>query len=162
MGTATETSTVCFSAANNAAIPNPDGTKEDTYMATSGSVMVVDDDPFLLESVFALLRANGLAVRPYQDGMAALAGFYEATPDVVLTDIKMPSFSGIQLVEKIRVVDAKTPVIFMTGEPEIALTDAGRSAFAFMIKPVDPQALVNAVKQGIDHKRWLEREKNQN
>lgn len=132
-------------------------------MATSGSVMVVDDDPFLLESVFALLRANGLAVRPYLDGIAALAGFYEAAPDVVLTDIKMPSFSGIQLFEKIRVVDAETPVIFMTGaaEPEIALTDAGRSAFAFMIKPVDPQALIAAVKQGIDHKRWLEREKNQ-
>ncbi len=130
---------------------------------TSGSVMVVDDDPYLLESLLALLRVNGLAVRAYGDGSAALAGFYEAAPDVVLTDVRMPRLSGIRLFEKIRLVDEETPVIFMTGaaEPEIALADARKSAFAFMIKPVDPQALVDAVKQAIDYKRWLKRKKKQ-
>ncbi len=129
-------------------------------MTTAGSVMVVDDDPYLLESLFALLRANGLAVRPYRDGGAALAGFYETAPDVVLTDIRMPSLSGIQLFEKIRAVDAETPVIFMTGaaEPDVALGDKKDQAFALMCKPFDPQALIAAVKQGIDYKRSLQRE----
>ncbi len=130
-------------------------------MATSGSVIVVDDDPFLLESVFALLRTNGLAVRSYHDGTTALAAFCEAAPDVVLTDIRMPEISGIQLFEKIRAVDAETPVIFMTGaaDPDLVRADATTGAFAFMSKPVDPKALVDAVKQGIDYKRWLQRGK---
>ncbi len=130
-------------------------------MVISGSVMVVDDDPFLLESIFTLLRTKGLVVRPYHDGSEALAGFYEAVPDVVLTDIKMPRLSGIGLLEKIRAVDRETPVIFMSGaESEIAPADTRMRAFAFMSKPVDPQALVDAVKRGIDYKRSLQREHN--
>ncbi len=126
-------------------------------MATSGSVMVVDDDPFLLESIFILLRTKGLAVRPYPDGCAALAGFFESVPDVVLTDIRMPKLSGIGLLEKIRAVDAETPVILMSGaETEIVPTDNKMRAFEFMSKPVDPQELVDAVKRGIEYKRSLQ------
>ncbi len=135
--------------------------KEAMFATTQGCVMVVDDDPYLRETLFALLRAKGLAVRPFDDGSTALAGFYEAVPDVVLTDINMPTLSGIQLFEKIRAVDAETPVIFMTGaaEPDVALGDKKDQAFALMCKPFDPQALVTAVKQGIDYKRSLQREK---
>lgn len=130
--------------------------------AGMGTVMVVDDDPFALESVAVLLRAKGFAVRPYDDGGKALAAFCEAVPDVVLTDINMPRFNGIKLMEKIRAFDDDTQVIFMTGNADLDVTLSAikMKVFEFIIKPFAPDILVNVILKGIQCKRLRQIENN--
>jgi putative two-component system response regulator len=127
-----------------------------------GKVIVVDDDPYMLESVSVLLRKHGYGVRPFADGERALDEFLAHSADLVLTDIHMPVTSGIKLLEKIRAVDQETPVVFMTAHAELdmALSALRMRAFDFVLRPFQPAVLVNAVAEGIRYKRLLQLEKN--
>ena len=131
-------------------------------ITTTGTVFLVDDDPYILDSLSTLLHVHGFAVRAFSDGMAALAGFLEAPPDVVVTDVNMPNISGIKLLEKIRTIDSETPVIFMTANAELdmALSAIKMKAFEFIIKPFAPSSLINAVAKGINYKKLVQCEKN--
>jgi cyclic di-GMP phosphodiesterase len=113
-----------------------------------GSVMVVDDDPLLLDSVMLLLTGHGFDVTGFTDGQAALAAFREAPTDVVLTDINMPAFNGFRLLEKIRDFDRETPVIFITGNADldVALTAISLQAFEFILKPFSTPRLVSTIE----------------
>src|SRR6266536_2985246 len=100
----------------------------------TGTVFLVDDDPYVLDSLSTLLHMHGFTVRAFGDGADALAGFLENPPDVVVTDVNMPNISGIKLLEKIRAVDSETPVIFMTANAELdmALSAIKMKAFEFI------------------------------
>lgn len=128
----------------------------------AGTVLLVDDDPFVLESLSTLLRMHGYSVRAFGDGTEALAGFREAPPDVVVTDVNMPAVSGIKLLEKIRAIDSETPVIFMTGDVELDMVLAAirMRAFEFIFKPFVPASFVNTIANGVNHKRLSQFEKN--
>jgi putative two-component system response regulator len=130
--------------------------------AGMGTVMVVDDDPFTLGSVAALLRAKGFSVHAFDDGGKALAAFCEAVPDVVLTDINMPKFNGIKLMERIRTIDEDTQVIFMTGNAELDVTLSAikMKVFEFILKPFAPDTLVTVILKGIQYKRLRQIENN--
>jgi putative two-component system response regulator len=133
-------------------------------MATNGigSVMVVDDDPLLLDSVSLLLGSHGFAVSGYTDGHSALAAFRADPADVVLTDINMPVINGFRLMENIRTFDTETPVIFITGNAEfdVALSAIKLQAFEFIVKPFSGPRLIDTVERGISRKRSLQAEKN--
>jgi putative two-component system response regulator len=105
---------------------------------------------------------HGFAVRAFGDGAKALAGFLEAPPDVVVTDVNMPVISGIKLLENIRAIDAETPVIFMTANAEIdmALSAIKMKAFEFIVKPFTPGSLISAVAKGVNYKKLVQCEKN--
>jgi putative two-component system response regulator len=123
--------------------------------------MVVDDDPFLLDSVTLLLSSHGFSVSGFTDGQTALAAFRKAPTDVVLTDINMPTFNGFRLMERIRDFDQETPVIFITGNAEldVALSAIKLQAFEFIVKPFSPPNLLNTVERGISSKRMLQSER---
>src|SRR6266702_3389748 len=129
---------------------------------TTGTVFLVDDDPYMLDSLSTLLHVHGFTVSAFGDGAKALAGFLEAPPDVVVTDVNMPNISGIKLLEKIRAIDNETPVIFITANAEfdMALSAIKMKAFEFIIKPFAPGSLINAVAKGIDYKKLVQCEKN--
>lgn len=82
-------------------------------------IIYVDDDIDLLESVTELLTEDGFTVYPFTNGYDALDKLLEEPVDVVLTDIKMPKITGIELLEKIRVIDTETPVILTTGYADL-------------------------------------------
>ncbi len=88
--------------------------------AAMGRIMVVDDDPYVLESIAAQLDAFGYTVSAFADGNQAFSKFIEKPADVVLTDINMPVVTGMELLEKIRTVDQETPLL-RTGELADAL-----------------------------------------
>ena len=127
----------------------------------SGSVMVVDDDPLLLESVSLLLGCHGFAVHCYADVGKALAAFRATPADVVLTDVNMPIINGLKLMEAIRAIDGETPVIFITGNAELEVTMSAikLKAFEFIVKPFSSTVLITAVENGIRHKRHIQSEK---
>jgi putative two-component system response regulator len=124
----------------------------------SGPVMVVDDDPFVLESVAMLLTVGGFEVYPFSNGFDALAQMPLISPQVVLTDVNMPQITGIELLEKIHAMDRDLPVILMTAyaELEMAVRAIQKGAFDFIIKPFKPPYLIHSIEKGLNYKRLLQ------
>ena len=131
-------------------------------MIMKGAVLVVDDDPYVLESVSTLLRAYGFTVYAYNSGGSALGNFTREAYDVVLTDVNMPGMTGIELLEKIREQDRETPVILMTAyaELDMAVSAIKKGAFDFIVKPYNPPYLIHSIEKGINYKRLIQIEKN--
>ena len=127
-----------------------------------GTVFVVDDDHYVLESVTTLLREFGFSVISFDNGQEAIQRFASEPVDLVLTDVNMPGITGIELLEKIRYLDRETPVLLMTAYADLdtAVKAIQKGAFDFIIKPYRPPYLLHAVEKGINFKRLTNIEKN--
>lgn len=125
------------------------------------TILVVDDDVFVLDSVSLLLGAYGYNVISSGGASDALATFREHKVDVVLTDIKMPSISGIELLEEVHAVNAETPVILMTAYADlnIAVDSIKKGAFDFIIKPYKPEQLVHSIGKAVKYSRLVKVER---
>ena len=128
---------------------------------SAGNVVVVDDDPLMLESVSVLLRSRGFSVRTFSGGSEALAGLQERAADLILADVNMPQMNGITMMERLRAVDPDTPVIFMTGNAEIdvAMSALRMKVFEFFLKPFNPILLIRSIELGVKQKQELLLEK---
>lgn len=126
-----------------------------------GSVAVVDDDPYVLESVATLLQLSGFQVRHFTTAAAALDGLTTQPADAVLTDVNMPGMTGIELLERFRTVDRETPVILMTAYAELnmAVSAVKKGAYDFIIKPYSPSYLLHAVEKAVDYRRLCQIER---
>jgi putative two-component system response regulator len=129
---------------------------------SKGTILVVDDDPNVLESLSALLVELDFTVYGFNCATKAMAKFQVCHVDVVLTDINMTNVTGIELLEKIRTIDRITPVILMTAyaELDMAVSAIKKGAFDFIIKPYDPACLVYALEKGVNYRRLVQIEKN--
>ena len=129
---------------------------------TPTKIILVDDDDYLLESVAELLTEDGFTVYPFSNGYKALDKLLAEQVDLVLTDIKMPEITGIELLEKIHAIDPETPVILTTGYAEVDLAIAAlqKGAFDFITKPYKFPYLIHAIEKAVLHKRMKRIEKN--
>lgn len=125
-------------------------------------VLVVDDDTYVLESITSLLTGHGYHVIACENSNDALNRFLKNSMDVVLTDIRMPGISGIELLEKIHVISPETPVILMTAyaELDIAVDAIKKGAFDFITKPYKFEHLVHTVDKAVKYNRLVQTEKN--
>jgi len=126
------------------------------------SVLVVDDNQFVLESTSLQLMNYGYRVESCSDPELAIELFRKSPFDIVLTDIKMPKVTGIELLSRIHAIDRDVPVILMTAyaELEVAVGAVKEGAFDFIIKPYKPEYLVHAVEKAAKYSRLLKIEKN--
>src|SRR6266542_1878768 len=108
-------------------------------MATSGDVLLVDDDPDLLKLISLRLTSAGYRVRTADSGETALAAMAVARPGVVVTDLKMPGIDGLQLFEAIHRQHPSLPVVILTAHGTIpdAVSATQRGVFGFLTKPFD-------------------------
>jgi len=120
-------------------------------------IIVVDDDPYVLDSVSRLLTESGYSVISCSSAEEAIAQFIRNRSELIITDIKMPGLSGIELLERIHTIDDKLPVILMTGyaELELAIDAIKRGAFDFITKPYQPEYLLHTIKKARHHVRLL-------
>src|SRR6266542_2982735 len=111
-------------------------------MATSGDVLLVDDDPDLLKLISLRLTSAGYRVRTADSGETALAAMAVARPGVVVTDLKMPGIDGLQLFEAIHRQHPSLPVVILTAHGTIpdAVSATQRGVFGFLTKPFDSPA----------------------
>ena len=111
-------------------------------------VAVVDDEPRLAKVLGMLLRREGYEVSVFDDSRAFVAALAESTFDLVLTDLKMPGMSGMQLASAIGAQNPKLRVLFITGFAGEADVDAvGVTARpAVLQKPISGEGLLDAVR----------------
>lgn len=126
------------------------------------AILVVDDDPSVLESTSRLLSAFGYLVSPCRNATDAAMKLREHDVRAVLTDIMMPEVTGLQFLEQVHSFNPEIPVIMMTAYAELNMTiDAIRKgAFDFLLKPFKPEVLAHSVKKAVDHYRLKRLEKN--
>jgi len=122
------------------------------------NILLVDDEPLVLNSLSGLLKEFGYSVTPCRNGREAMERFKENNVDIVLTDIKMPQISGIELLERIHDVRKETPVILMTAYAQMDMAVAGikHGAFDFIIKPYYPEYLVYAIEKAVKYNKLLQ------
>jgi len=127
-----------------------------------GSILIVDDDPYVLESVSMLLKELGYSIDTCSNASDAIDVFSRKKFDAVLTDIKMPIISGIELLEKIRGINKEIPVIMMTAYAEIdaAVAAIKNGAFDFIIKPYQPEYLLHSIEKAVKYSGLLQIERN--
>ncbi len=129
---------------------------------SGGSILIVDDDPYVRESAASFLGECGYIVVACESASEAMTKLGKDKIEVVLTDIKMPGISGIELLEKIHNFNTELPVVLMTAyaELEIAVSAIKKGAFDFIIKPFKPEYLLFSIEKAVRFSRILQMEKN--
>ena len=119
-----------------------------------GAVLVVDDEPDLAESCAFFLRRAGYRVTTASSGAGAIECMTKAAFDVVLSDVRMPGMSGVQLLEQIKARDPDVEVILVTAYPELetAVHAIKTGAFDYLKKPFDETQLRERVERAIAHR----------
>ena len=122
-----------------------------------GSVLVVDDDPAVLDSSSLLLKEFGYDVVSSKSAREAVEMFQTNNIDTVITDIVMPSVSGIELLRQIHDINPSTPVILMTAyaDMEKVIGAIKIGAFDFIIKPFNAELLVHSVEKAVHYNRLM-------
>jgi len=119
------------------------------------TVLVVDDKELLRDGVAVTLQRSGFTVLGAGSGDAALETIARRRPDAVVTDLKMPGMTGLELVERVREFDDDLPIILMTafGTVDTAVRALKLGAFDYITKPFEGDELIVAVKRAIEHAR---------
>jgi two-component system response regulator FixJ len=114
-------------------------------------VHIIDDDEGLRESLAFLLRSASLEVRSFESAKAFLDKLPHAMPGCVITDVRMPDMSGIELLRRLKELKISVPVIVITGHGDIALAvEAMKMGAAdFFEKPFDDALLVASVRAAL-------------
>ncbi len=79
-------------------------------------MLVVDDEPVILETTSAILESEGFTVRVAVDGFAALVALRETAPDIIISDLRMPNMSGFEFLSIVRRRFPHIPTIAISGE----------------------------------------------
>lgn len=124
--------------------------------AASSLVALIDDDDDLRAAMAQTLTLAGYQVHPFSDGASALAAIGATFPGIVISDVRMPHMSGIELFQTLQQRDTELPVILVTGHGDVpmAVEALKAGAWDFLTKPFAPDALLASVARAID-KRTL-------
>ncbi len=118
----------------------------------SRKILVVDDEVRMCESLHELLSGAGYQVTAVQSSKEAIEKIRTQPFDLVITDIKMPQFSGLEILNEVKKVDPETVVILMTGfaSLESSLEAIRKGAFEYLLKPVEFTQLEISVRRGLE------------
>jgi two-component system, LuxR family, response regulator FixJ len=115
-------------------------------------VHIVDDDEAVRQSLAFLLSSAGLAVRLYDSAAAFLAGLASIQGGCLITDVRMPGMTGLELLRQLRTKAGNLPAIVITGHGDVPLAVEAMKAGAidFIEKPFDEEAILHAVQRALD------------
>ena len=118
---------------------------------TLGHVVVVDDDPSVRQSVHTLLKREGYRVSVYDSADAFLQNLEFHTPTVLLTDVRMPGMSGVDLQARLKALGHDLPMVFVSGESrqEEIIAAMKHGAIDFLLKPFTAQAMLDALQRAM-------------
>ncbi len=110
-------------------------------------VLLVEDDDDNRELMAEVLTASGYDVLSASTGQEGLKTLSEHSVDVVVTDVGMPGMGGLEMAKAAKEIAPAVPIVIVTGwaEREDIASARGKHVDAVLIKPVDPEALAQAV-----------------
>src|SRR2546426_11976685 len=118
-----------------------------------GGVLIVDDDPALLQALpeALRLRMSEVTVETADSAAAALDRIAARDYDAIVTDIKMPGMDGLTLLAEIRRRQPDTPILIITGhgEHDLAVHALRAGAYDFIRKPIDRDYFVASLRRAI-------------
>ena len=119
-------------------------------------VLVVDDERRMRRVLQILLEQMGVESVAAENGGEALELFAAEKFDLVLTDLKMPGMSGVELLERVRGLDPDVPVIVLTahGTVQTAVAAMKQGAFDYILKPFDVQAIELIIRNALELHRY--------
>jgi len=119
---------------------------QDIYPAV-GDVLVVDDDPVIIELVTELLMDEGYSVRRACDGRVAWEAIEAAPPTLLLTDIRMPFMNGTELAKRLRTAGYDFPILIMAATPGLAEPLLTIDGIEYIAKPFELELLLEGVRR---------------
>ena len=126
-------------------------------MSGAARILLVDDDPALLEALpeALRLRLDRIDVDTCMTGMAALERIESSDYDAVITDIRMPGMDGLELLAAIRERRPGIPTLLITGhgEGDMAARAREAGAYDYLLKPIDRDQLVSSLEGAIRLRR---------
>ncbi len=120
-------------------------------MPTKPIVHVIDDDEAMRDSLSFLLDVQGLDARLYDSATTFLAALPNLEPGCIITDIRMPGLTGLELVQRLKDEKVDLPVIVITGHGDVSLAvDAMKAGVMdFLEKPFSDESLLSSVKDAL-------------
>ncbi|MFO1005606.1 MAG: sigma-54 dependent transcriptional regulator [Planctomycetaceae bacterium] len=121
------------------------------------TLLVIDDEPGIRRTITDVLESETLRVVTAENALDGIRSLREESPSVVLLDIRLGRDSGLDLFEKLRAIDPKVLVIFITGHgtSEVAIETMKRGAFDYLLKPLDFDQLQQTVDTALKISRLM-------
>jgi two-component system, LuxR family, response regulator FixJ len=118
----------------------------------ASTVHVIDDDEAARESLAFMLRTAKISVKTYDSATAFLAVAADVKSGCIITDVRMPEISGIDLLRRLKALKIGVPVIVVTGHGDVPLAVEAMKigAAEFLEKPFDDEVLLNAVRSALN------------
>jgi FixJ family two-component response regulator len=124
-------------------------------MATTGNnqaVAIVDDDEAVRVALDGLLRSAGLTARAFESAEEFINSGQQSHTACLITDIRMPGMSGLELQAKLNAEGCRIPIVFITahGDAKMRMQALRAGAVEFLAKPFDDEALLESVRAALD------------
>jgi FixJ family two-component response regulator len=124
-------------------------------MATQGKakmVAIVDDDDLMRTALLGLLKSAGLPAQAYASADEFLRSGHQHGAACLITDIRMPGMSGLQLQAQLNADHCRIPTIFITahGDAKMRMQAMRAGAVEFLAKPFDDEALLGSVRAALE------------
>lgn len=137
--------------------------QQKTAMTAALPILLIDDEPAVLEGLQEFLEDEGYDVHLAKNGNEGLRVFHEIKPELVVTDLRMPGISGVEVIQQIKAANPQAVVIVITGygSLESAVAAIRLSVFDFIGKPIDLEELrktLERASQGLSVRHNLQKE----
>lgn len=121
-------------------------------MLSRARVLLVDDEPDVVQALARRLRAAGFEVSAHSRAASALAALTEGAFDVAVSDIAMPEMDGLGFIRTVRHHDLDLPVVLITGAPafETAIRAVEYGAFRYLVKPISDAELYSTLEHAVN------------
>jgi DNA-binding NtrC family response regulator len=126
-----------------------------TERSRNPTVLIVDDESGILQTLEILLRAEGFSPYVAHGGRAALEKLVEISPDIILSDVRMPQVGGVEVLAAARAHDPEVPVILMTAQATLqtAMQAVNEGAFYYIQKPFRNDELLAILRRAAEHRQ---------
>ncbi len=137
---------------NATAEPRPEPPE---FAGEAPSVLLVDDEEELLDSLKTVLQRRRMEVYVARHGSEALDMLNDTWIDVVVLDIKMPGISGLEVLKRIKAIRPDVEILLLTGHPNIgnAMEGIKFGALEYLVKPPDMDALIRAINRAFKQRK---------
>ncbi|MDT4965351.1 MAG: hypothetical protein QOJ64_88 [Acidobacteriota bacterium] len=124
-------------------------------MAINGNnrvIAIVDDDEAVRVALEGLLRSAGLAVRAFESAEEFIESGQKLQTACLITDIRMPGMSGLELQAKLNAEHCRIPIVFITahGDAQMRMRALRAGAVEFLAKPFNDEALLETVRAALE------------